>query len=163
MKTNRSKKEDLVEEFQEAYEDALVEVRRAAETTATDGWQQMYCAFQKANKGARESAADLLDQQSARLREKAIDGESLKELRDAVKDAVGACEQAAMFDQTTVTPIRGTVEKCHRLIAEFENRAEAASQNTPLVDGDVAQRMSEAIQAVQKATWNASVGFIRLV
>lgn len=163
MKTNRSRKDDMVEEFQEAYDDALAEVRKAAETTATDGWQQMYCAFIKSNKDARESAADLLDQQSTALRQKPIDGDGVKELKGAVKDATDACEQAAFFDAQTVGPIRGTVEKCHMLISEFEGRAEAASQSTPLTDGDVAQRMSEAILSVPKATWNASVGFIRIV
>lgn len=98
MKTNRSRKDDLVEEFQESYEDALVEVKRAAETTATDGWQQMYCAFMKANKDARESAADSLDALSAALRAKPIDGESMKALKGTVKDADDLCEQAAFFD-----------------------------------------------------------------
>lgn len=163
MKTNRSRKDDLVEEFQEAYEDALIETRRAAETTATDGWQAMYCAFQRANKDARESAADRLDQLSAALRQKPINGEAMKELKGAVKDADDLCEQAALFDASTVAPIRGTVENCHRLIADYESRAEAASLNTPLTDGDIAQRMSEAILAVQKATWNASIGFIRVL
>lgn len=162
MKSNR-KPDDLVAQFEEEYDSAFVQAQKAAETTATDGWQAVYVSFMEHNQASRAYAAKGISDLTDVLGQKPINSDDRKELKKQVTLAVEACEAAEAFDLSTVAPIRKTVEQLGRIIADYENKAASAARQTPLLDAHIEGRMAEAIAMKPRAQWNPRVGVVTLV
>ena len=151
-KTNKRKQSDIVAEFEADYGEALAEARKAAETTATDGWLAIYDNGVNGNQKLRNETADLIEADAAIMRGDAVPAEgALKDLKDHVKTLVDLCDIAAMFDASTVSPLRGTVERLNEIMREYEAKAEADQRDANLIAGDVGERMTSAIAAQPKA------------
>ncbi len=162
MKSNRSNSGDLVQQFEEEYDAAFTLARKAAETTATDGWQAMYIAFLEANSFSRNSLGAELEKLAERLKHQPLDVEDRKQLKKLATSAADVCDNADSFDLSTVEPIRGTVQALTRIVADYENAAARDARQVPLIDPYIEQRMAEAIQAKPRAAWNPRVGCVTL-
>lgn len=162
-RTNRNKSGDLIESFLVEYEAALAEARKAAETTATAAWQKLYTDFIEINQKARDYAAARLEELSVELRAKPLRDDTLKDLREAAKEAAAASESAICFDRQTVAPIRATVEELARIIADHEHEAMSAASRAPLTDSQLPDRLADVIAEQPKVAWNSRIGCVTVV
>jgi hypothetical protein len=163
-KTNRKPKNDLVEDFDTDYAEALVETRKAAETTATDGWQALYTHAIGENLKARSELADALELDARGMRADSVPGEDArKEAKEHMKSLIEWCEQADSFDEMTVKPIRGTVERLGEVMREYEGKAQSAERDASLTAAGIVDRMTDAIARQPKATWNPRVGLVAVI
>ena len=154
--------QSLIEEFEQEYQTALSAAEKASEMTATDQWRDFFAAFMDTcQKTCGHLAADL-ERIASELRNKPLDEDGVKDLKDTVKKIVEHCDDAATFDRQTVAPIRGTVEALHKLIAEYESKASAAASKTPLIDSGLPDQMADAIARQPKATWNPRNGMVQI-
>ncbi len=161
MSSNR-KPADMVVEFEQEYDSAFALTVKAAETTATDGWQSMYTAFLESNQAARNYEATALERLAEQLKHGLLDTDERKELKKRATEAANACDSADQFDCSTVAPIRKTVEDLAKIVADYENKAASATRQTPLLDSNLEGRMAEAISMKPRASWNPRVGCVIL-
>lgn len=153
-------KSDLVAEFQARNEVILDAGRRSAETTGTDGWQDLYRQHLEREKKVRLEERTNLTRLSELLTTEVAGEEELKLLRESAKSLKKLAENHAGWKQQVLEPIMAPATEQEKLIAEMQGRAASIERGAPMYDSGLEDRLAESIMVVGKIKWNERTGIV---
>lgn len=153
-----NKQLDLIERFNAEYEAAMIDARRSAEHTATEGWLDLYRMRRESYQADRRRQAERLRALADTLESAGLDEDGEKAIGEVKKEC---CEMREAMDHwrlLTVGPVREPVDRLEAIIRQARAQAHRDEADAPLVNVGLVELMNMAIKEVHKATWNDETG-----
>lgn len=153
---------EVIQKMRRGAEPIIRDVRIAAETTGTEGWQRLYQTRKKSAKAKREAIAKRMHEYADQLEDLGWSDDDEKGVKTLAKDHTALREDETAFDLTVARPVYEAVHRLERHYASFRTTAGDFERNAPLTSDGLVEAMELAITAMPSAVWDDSAGVVRL-
>jgi hypothetical protein len=146
--------------FEKKYAEALEDARTSALHTATEGWQQLYQQHKKNVEKRRKEIGAMLHDCATSIERGETSEDLAKVMSESKKQFESMVGLIAMFDRTTIEPVKEAMHRCHEVIEQARREARGLEANSPLVARGVLEAVDAAIKKVEKVTFDEKTGII---
>lgn len=160
--TKDQSQHELILKLRTEAEPIIHDIRVAAETTGTEGWQRLYQNRKRHAKSRRELLARSLHEFADQLTDLGWDESTEKSVKDLAKEHAELRAAESSFDVEVARPVYEAVHRLERLYGQFRTRAGEFERDAALMNQGLVEAMEDAISQMPAATWDELVGVVRI-
>lgn len=153
---------ELIQKLRTEAEPIIRDIRVAAETTGTEGWQRLFQNRKRHAKSRRELLAKSLHEFADQLTDLGWEESTEKAVKDLAKEHAELRAAESSFDIEVARPVYEAVHRLERLFGQYRTRAGEFERDAALMNQGLVEAMEDAIGRMPTATWDDLVGVVRI-